>query len=129
MASLLPFIRLRGCGMVCALGFAVAAATGCRTTAGAGSLRADEAVNTVNRVERLVDESNATPEQKAEIKAQLKAVKPVVAQLGRDVDNNQKIADKNQAAANTLRNLAIMSAVFLAGVGAWLYSRRARSAQ
>lgn len=78
-----------GCGL----------ALNCATTRGAGAERAETIAAKTETVKQIIETSNLAPEQKRIAFEVLDSIATDTRGLGRDVDRNKEIADKNQAAA------------------------------
>ena len=110
----------------------------CASAVGGGQLRAaeatkglDEALDDIDAAKYAVNKSSATPEEKAAItdrlnkaKAPVQAAKPVVGQLGKDVDHNQSVAISNEAKAKAMNLIIAFLALSAIGLFFWWRSRK-----
>lgn len=78
---------------------------GCKATAGAGAIRAKQISTEIDAIRAAIDNSTLLEAEKLIIKKKLNTIDRTAAGLGRDVDTNKEIADKNATDAARWRGL------------------------
>lgn len=89
----------------------------------------DSSLDSLDKLGAAVDRSNATPQEKAQMKdligkakAPIKEAKPAIKKLGQDVDTNKADADANAKDAGNWRLLIWIlriAGIVLLGLGIW----------
>lgn len=87
----------------------------CATTKGAGVQRAETIAAKTETVKQIIKGSNLSDPEKAIAYEVLDSIAQDTKELGKDVDHNKEIADKNQAAASHWRWFMVLAGVALAG--------------
>lgn len=87
----------------------------CASTRGAGQGRAETIAAKTETVKQIIEGSTLSPEQKQIAFEVLDSIAVDTKELGRDVDHNKEIADKNEAAARQMMWLKILAGFVTVG--------------